>query len=195
MSLLTAENIGKLKKYILSFGILAPCVSFLIMILQSVIFFLPSMPIMLANGLIFGPYWGFILSWTSNTAGVCIAFLIARKWGRPALEQLANREKLEKADRLISRYGKYAIFIARLYPIISFDIISYAAGMTSIRFLEFLIAAAAGGVPSILLWSIGGGGLRNINAEGWYVLPSVIIFLLVIGLIMGLSYMHSRGRD
>ncbi len=195
ISLLTAENIGKLKKYILSFGILAPCVSFFLMILQSVIFFLPSMPIMLANGLIFGPLWGFLLSWTSNTAGVCIAFLIARKWGRPIVELMANREKLEKADQLISKYGKYAVFIARLYPIVSFDIISYAAGITSIKFLHFIVAAGLGGIPSILLWSVGGGGLKRLNAEGWYVLPSVLIFLLFIGLIMGLSFMHSQRRD
>ena len=51
-------DITPLREYILSFGLWAPLVSTLLMILQSVAFPLPAFGITLANGAIFGPLWG-----------------------------------------------------------------------------------------------------------------------------------------
>ena len=71
--------------------------------------------------------------------GAALCFFIARYFGRPAVVKLASESALAVSDRFFERYGKHAVLIARLVPIISFDVISYGAGLTGMRFLGFWI--------------------------------------------------------
>src|SRR3712207_7561529 len=50
------------------------------------------------------------------------------------------RSGLESADRWFANWGIYAVFVARLIPGIAFDVISYAAGLTRMRFRNFIVA-------------------------------------------------------
>ena len=49
---------------------------------------------------------------------------------------------MESIDRWFARRMAYAALDARLAPIVSFDVISYAAGLTRMRFLAFAFATA-----------------------------------------------------
>lgn len=147
--------------YILSFGIWAPVVSFLLMLLQSVIAPLPAFIITFANAGIFGWIKGAILSWSSAMAGAALCFYIARLLGRNVVEKLTSRTALKKIDEFFEQYGKYGILIARLLPFISFDLVSYAAGLTSMRFLEFFIATGIGQLPATMIYSYIGGMLTG----------------------------------
>ncbi len=53
------------------------------------------------------------------------------------------------------------ILICRLLPFISFDIVSYAAGLTSMSFLNFMIATGIGQLPATILYSYVGGMLSG----------------------------------
>lgn len=59
------------------------------------------------------------------------------------------------------KHGKYAILIARLLPFISFDIVSYAAGLTSMSFSSFVIATGIGQLPATIIYSYVGGMLTS----------------------------------
>ena len=72
--------------------------------------------------------------------GATLCFYIARILGRDAVEKLTSKRGLEQIDEFFQRHGRMSILIARLLPFISFDIVSYAAGLTSISFLEFIVA-------------------------------------------------------
>lgn len=65
------------------------------------------------------------------------------KSGRKVVEKLVTPVALNKVDGFFARYGKYAILLARLLPFISFDVVSYAAGLTAIGFWEFFWATAS----------------------------------------------------
>ncbi len=123
--------------YILGFGIWAPIVSFLLMILQSIAAPLPAFIITFANAGLFGWVKGAALSWTSAMAGAALCFYIARFFGRDVVEKLTSKYALESIDDFFDQYGNYAILIARLLPFVSFDIVSYAAGLTSMSFWSF----------------------------------------------------------
>ena len=69
VALLDPRDIGRLRDYLRSFGALAPIVSFALMVLQSVAAPLPAFVITLANGVVFGAFWGAVLSWSSAMAG------------------------------------------------------------------------------------------------------------------------------
>lgn len=161
VSVLKTVDVQAAKEYILSFGIWAPVISFLLMILQAVIAPLPAFIITFANAGLFGWVKGAILSWTSAMAGAALCYYIAKLLGRNAVEKLTSRTALEKVDEFFEKYGKYAVLIARLLPFISFDIVSYGAGLTSMSFWSFFIATGIGQLPATIVYSYIGGMLTG----------------------------------
>ncbi|WFD09354.1 TVP38/TMEM64 family protein [Tepidibacter hydrothermalis] len=159
--ILSNVNVDMAREYILSFGIWAPIVSFLLMILQSIAAPLPAFIITFANAGLFGWIKGAILSWSSAMAGAALCFYIARFLGRSAVEKLTSKTALKSVDEFFEKYGKYAILIARLLPFISFDIVSYAAGLTSMSFGSFFIATGLGQLPATIIYSYIGGMLTG----------------------------------
>ncbi len=176
LSVLQTLDVGAAKEYILSFGIWAPIVSFLLMILQSIIAPLPAFIITFSNAGLFGWINGAILSWSSAMAGAAICYYIAKFLGRSAVEKLTSKIGLEKIDEFFKQYGKYAILIARLLPFISFDIVSYAAGLTSMNFWTFFIATGIGQLPATIVYSYIGGMLTG-TAKA-FVMGLLILFAL-----------------
>ncbi|MGB5823973.1 MAG: TVP38/TMEM64 family protein, partial [Proteocatella sp.] len=146
-------DVDLVKGYILSFGILAPIVSFLLMVLQSIIAPLPAFIITFANANIFGWVKGAILSWSSAMAGAALCFYIAKFYGRGSVEKLTGKLALESVDDFFEKYGKYTILIARLLPFMSFDIVSYGAGLTSMGFWSFFWATGLGQLPATIIYS------------------------------------------
>lgn len=146
-------DVTAMRSYILSFGIWAPLASFALMIFQSAIAPLPAFIITFANAAMFGWVKGAILSWSSAMCGAALCYWIAKYYGRSVVERLTSRFALEEIDSLFKRYGKYAILIARLLPFVSFDIVSYAAGLTSIGFWEFFWATGLGQLPATIIYS------------------------------------------
>lgn len=150
---LSQVDVAAAREYILSFGIWAPIVSFLLMVFQSVAAPLPAFIITFANAGLFGWVKGAILSWSSAMAGAALCFCIARYFGRDVVEKLTSRTALEGVDEFFKHYGKYAILIARLLPFVSFDVVSYAAGLTSMGFWPFFIATGIGQLPATIVYS------------------------------------------
>ena len=162
--------------YILGFGIWAPVVSFLLMILQSIMAPLPAFIITFANAGLFGWVYGAILSWSSAMAGAVVCFYISRFFGRDLVEKLTSKYALENVDAFFEKYGKNAILIARLLPFISFDIVSYGAGLTSMSFWSFFWATGVGQLPATIIYSYVGGMLTGTAKT--FVMGLLILFAL-----------------
>lgn len=191
---LSSMNLDMIKEYILSFGIWAPIISFLLMVLQSIIAPIPAFLITLSNAAIFGWVKGAILSWSSAMAGAALCFFIARGLGRDAVEKLTSKFALKDIDGFFEKYGKHTILIARLLPFISFDIVSYAAGLTSMSFWSFFIATGIGQLPATIIYSYVGGMLTG----GAQLLMSglLILFALSIAIYVGKKvWNEKRGKN
>ena len=181
--MLSMINVDAIKGYILSFGVWAPVISFILMILQSVVAPLPAFIITFANAGLFGWINGALLSWGSAMAGAVLCFLIARFLGRDAVEKLTSKFALKSIDDFFEKHGKYAILIARLLPFISFDIVSYAAGLTSMSFWSFFIATGIGQLPATIVYSYVGGmlvGGTKMMVFGLLTLFAVTILMILI---------------
>lgn len=149
------------KEFVASYGVYAAVVSFLLMILQSIAAPLPAFLLTFANANLFGWWQGAILSWSSAMAGAAVCFFIARILGRDAVEKLNSKTSLQQIDRFFEKHGKMSILIARLLPFISFDIVSYAAGLTAMSFGSFFIATGIGQLPATIVYSYVGGMLTG----------------------------------
>lgn len=168
--------------YLRSYGKLAIIVSFILMVLQSIVAPIPAFLITLSNAAIFGWWQGAILSWSSAMAGAALCFFIARVLGRDAVEKLTSKGAMESIDVFFERYGKYAIAICRLLPFVSFDFVSYAAGLTNMKFWAFFIATGLGQLPATIVYSYVGGTLTGGAQKLFVGLLTLFALSIVIGI-------------
>jgi uncharacterized membrane protein YdjX (TVP38/TMEM64 family) len=164
--ILGSLDIEALKAYILSFGPWAAVASFALMILQSLAAPLPAFLITFANAALFGWVWGGILSWTSAMAGASLCFGIARLYGREVVVKFTGNKAIQATDQFFEKYGTNSVLIARLLPFMPFDIVSYAAGLTPMKFWPFFLATGIGQLPATIVYSWSGamltGGLKAV---------------------------------
>lgn len=127
-------------------------------------------------------------------AGAALCFGIARILGRDAVEKMASKTGLRQIDEFFERYGKNTVLICRLLPFVSFDIVSYAAGLTSMSFGGFLIATGIGQLPATLVYSYVGGMLTG----GTKLLVTALMILFALSALVVMArkiYMDRQKTD
>ncbi len=187
-------NIARLKNFILSFGFWAPLISAFLMVAQSVVLFLPAFPIFVVNALAFGLVKGISLSWGSAVLGSLLCFAIAKTLGRPVVQRLVNRVHLETADNVLRRYEKYVILLFGFVPIVSFDVISYAAGLTILTYWEFIPLVCIAQVPSALFYSLLVHRIDRGTLDLYWGLAACLFFLLGFGSLLVRSLLTRRRQ-
>lgn len=160
-ALLSSGDINAVANHIASYGAAAAAVSFCLMVLQSLAAPIPAFMITLANATVFGWWQGAILSWSSAMVGAVVCFYIARILGRDAVANFVSHNALKSVDKFFEKYGTNAILICRLLPFMSFDYVSYAAGLTGMKFSSFIIATGIGQLPATIVYSYVGGMLTG----------------------------------
>lgn len=182
MSLYHTLNQGEssdIVSMIRSWGIWAPILSIILMILQAIIAPIPSFLITGANGIVFGVFWGIVISWIGAMFGAAITYYLARLLGEEFVKKKEkNSNLLKMVSEMSDKKGYKVVFIARLLPFISFDFISYAAGLSTMKAWKFFLATALGMIPGTILYVFFG---RQILVLSQY---SLLFTLLFIGLII-----------
>lgn len=79
-------------------------------------------------------------------------FWIARIWGRNLVIKLAGEKNLEKIDDLTKDYGLQTLFVFRLFLKEFHDVISYAFGLTNIKFKSYFLISTLGMIPATFIW-------------------------------------------
>ncbi|MGH2587034.1 MAG: TVP38/TMEM64 family protein [Dehalococcoidia bacterium] len=187
-SVLGTGDVTVLREYLRSFGVWAPVVSLLLMVLQALAAPVPSFLITFANGLAFGLFWGWLLSIAGHVLAASVCFWIARGLGRGPVEALVGRLGLESADRWFAKWGMKGILLTRLVPLISFDAVSYAAGLTRIGFRRFIVATTIGTAPQALAYVYLG---QKAPQYAWMLM--VVAVLATVG-VMGALLLQRRAR-
>ncbi len=176
-SILATADIKRMRIFIRSFGIWAPIVSMGIMIFQSLVSPLPAFVVTFANAWVFGWKAGAFYSWTGAMLGAGICWAIGRSFGRPVVEKLVGGNVLERTDCFFQEHGTHAIMIARLLPVMPFDVVSYAAGLTTVTFWSFFWATGIGQLPATLLYSWWG---ENMTRSGKTLLWGITGFMILL---------------
>lgn len=180
------------KEFVASYGSLAAAVSFALMILTALAAPLPAFLITFANANLFGWWQGAILSWSSAMVAAGICFWIAKILGRDVVIKLTSKAGVEQIDTFFEKYGKNTILICRLLPFVSFDIVSYVAGLTSISFKSFLIATGLGQLPATIIYSYVGGMLTG--GAKLFVTGLLILFALSAFVVMAKAIYTERQK-
>lgn len=193
--ILADKSLADIKDLILSWGVAAPLMSILLMIMQAVIAPLPAFLITATNGLIFGVYWGTVISWIGAMCGAVVSFIMSRLFFESFTKRISgHKEGINYINRLSSKYGFKIILIARLLPFISFDIISYAAGLSTIKARSFMLATGIGMLPATIVYTVFGFEMENLKEYSDKLFTFSILTVLALILIWTIQGAFKRKR-
>lgn len=138
-------------------GSFAP-VGFMLIMALTVASPLPSLPLDIAAGMFFGPIPGTLYSATGALGGSLISFFIARILGRSLIERFLHGH-INFCTVCSDRVLTGMVFVTRLIPVVSFDMVSYGAGLTKMSVSRFSIATFLGMLPLTFVYNYFGNAL------------------------------------
>ena len=141
----------RIEAWVAGFGAWSYVVILALMLLQTLLPFLPSVVLMVVAVLSFGSVVGGLLAWGGLALAATLGYGIGRLFGVAAVDRLVGAKTERKVESFIDRYGIWAIVAARISPVLSTDAVSIAAGLAKMPFLPFFAATAAATLPLTIL--------------------------------------------
>ena len=180
------RGLGSTERMIGMISHVGPYLVVLLMALAIVAGPVPSGPIALAAGAVYGTAAGGVLVWTGAMLGAVAAFLISRKLGYRALQSSSVSAAVWVTRPRPQGRLMLVILASRLVPFISFDAVSYVAGLTSIATWRFVAATALGVLPACFAYTAMGAGMKG-GELNWVltILVCAITLLLPAGVLLG----------
>ncbi len=155
---------------------------------------LPSAPVALAAGAVYGHTLGTIYIVIGAEIGAICAFLIARTVGAGIVRKLVSDSF--SLGRFSSQNAlMMAVFVSRLVPFMSFDLVSYAAGLTALKLWRFVLATLLGLLP--ISFALAHMGSEIVDSSGSKLTVVILLagLLMVIPIIIGTVYRSRQGTD
>ncbi|TSA15300.1 MAG: TVP38/TMEM64 family protein [Betaproteobacteria bacterium] len=159
-----------------------------LMVLAILVSPIPSAPIALAAGAAYGHVWGTLYVLLGSEIGALAAFSLARWLGGETMRRwFGERLSMSLLGSQNALMG--IVLVSRLLPFISFDIVSYAAGLTVLSFWRFAIATLIGVVPASFLLAHFGGEMATGESD------RIMISVLALGAITLIPLVVKLIRD
>jgi uncharacterized membrane protein YdjX (TVP38/TMEM64 family) len=154
---------------ILSWGHWGVLASIGLMVLHSFVPF-PAELVALANGMLYGPLWGTVITWVGAMLGAFLAFGLSRAFGRPFVKAVVARRDWQMLDDWAGKHAAEMVFLARFLPVISFNLVNYAAGLTKISWWTFGWTTGVGTLPVTILMAAMGDQVGKMAWHWWLAL-------------------------
>ena len=133
-----------------------------------------------AAGYVYGFGLGFALMMVSWFLTALLAYELAREVGRPAARRIIGERRLAKAESFVDRGGPTALIASRFVPLIPFNAVCYAAGITGVPRVRYAWTTAIGIVPFCLVVTYLGARLQTVGLTDWQLWAGVGILLVVL---------------
>ncbi len=146
-----AEKIHRLQAVFRSLGPAAPLAYVAFVTIEVVVAPIPGAMLYAPGGIIFGGFWGGLLSLSGNVLGAGIACQLIRVLGRSYVESYFERSKVKDYEQQLTRNGVWIVLLLRINPLTSSDLVSYAAGLTSVPVWKVMLGTLLGMAP--LCWT------------------------------------------
>lgn len=168
----------EIKDYINSVGALAP-VLYIIMFTFVPLTLFPDSILAIAGGMCFGLLWGSVYTIIGAMLGATLSFFIFRLIGRSIIKKMIKKD-LGRLSNYIEEKGFFIVLMLRLIPLFPFDVISYSAGLSNIKYKDFLAATILGIIPGVFVFTNMGDKVKDIGSTGFYISISLLVFLFGI---------------
>lgn len=180
LDLMSKFKLDEVIKYVRHRGRHAELTFLFLTFLKSFIIVIPAAVFSVAGGMLFGAVKGFILNLIGLFISATTVFFIARYLGKGFIYKIL-KGKMLKLDNQLKCNGFKFMVLFRMIPIFPFDLLSLAAGVSSIKYRDFICGSVLGSIPEILCYSliITGFG-RNHHGQSKFVFFMVAIIILIM---------------
>jgi uncharacterized membrane protein YdjX (TVP38/TMEM64 family) len=138
-------------------------VLFAVAYVPAAILFVPGALLTLSAGFAFGVVKGTLVVSVGSTAGAAAAFLVARTVARDWVSRrIAGRPKLAAIGRAVAREDFKLVLLTRLSPVLPFNMLNYALGLTGVRFGNYLLASWIGMLPGTVMYVYLGSAANSV---------------------------------
>lgn len=179
-----------IRVWVRSFGPLAPAAFVALQAAQVVVAPIPGQVLGLVSGFLFGALAGTAYSLIGATVGSYVAFVLARRLGRPFVERVVGAESLTAFDRHAEQEGALALFLVFLVPGLPDDVICFVGGLTALSIPRMVAISFVGRIPGYAAINLAGAGFASDR-----VLEAVVVLAVLAVLSVGVYASRDRLLD
>lgn len=162
--------------FLRSLGVWGPLAVIGLMILHSFVPF-PAELLAVCAGAVFGTVLGAALIWVGAMLGALTAFYLARWLGREVISRWISPDQTRSLDQWSHDKGAITLLVCRFIPVIAFNLINYAAGLTRVGTWTFVWTTGLGILPVTLLCTWLGAQMRVLS---WPMLLGLSVFCISV---------------
>ena len=138
-------------------------VFYLLLYTIATVLVMPSTPLNLLGGALFGPWLGTLWASVGAIVAAMITFAFTRTIGRNAVSRRLSG-RWQALDAELQRGGLFYMIAIRLVPFMPYSLLNFAAGLTSVSYRDYLLGTLVGTTPGILPYVLlGSSGLRAVQ--------------------------------
>ena len=182
-------------------------VAFIVTYNLATVLFIPGSVLTLGGGVIFGLWWGSIYVFVAATLGATFAFLIGRYLSRDrVVRYMEAHPKFKALDRAVSQQGLKIVFLTRLCPLLPFNLLNYALGITQVSLKDYALGSF-GMIPGTILYVYSGSLVGDLAAIGvatestnpqelvvkWLI--NIVSFMATVAVTVSLTRIASKALD
>jgi uncharacterized membrane protein YdjX (TVP38/TMEM64 family) len=174
------ESKESLQQYVASFGAWAPLAFFALQFLQVIISPIPGSVTTLVGGVLFGFFYGFILSFAAVFLGSLGAFLLGKKFGRPLVERIVGKPVIEKYLDTVSSRQRILLILMFVFPFFPDDVLCLIAGLSALSLPSFALIMLFTRPWGLLFSALVGSGIISVPMWAWFIIAAVAIVVIVL---------------
>lgn len=163
------------------------------------IFFFPVPVIVLAGGTIFGLFKGTLYTMIGVLINTPIMYFIGRFLLKDFVHNFVNNHMSEKLRNALKSTNQkvlaLVLFIIRLSPIFSYNLVNYISGVTGIKFLPYILTTIAGVLPGVIVFINIGENVLNVGSKEFFISLSFLLVLVIISAIISKLFLKNEEND
>jgi uncharacterized membrane protein YdjX (TVP38/TMEM64 family) len=176
-------TVERIEKFVAGFGSFAPLAYIVLLAVSIIVSQIPNIPLAVASGMLFGTFWGGLYSIIGGMLGAVACFSIARSLGIVFIKKIIGEIPCF-TEKCKEKHLVLLVFLSRLVPFFSFDLVSYCAGLTNIKARTFMIATFLGMIPMTFLFTHMGEEVRIHTSVSLILNGIALIVFLVLPLMV-----------
>jgi uncharacterized membrane protein YdjX (TVP38/TMEM64 family) len=175
------------KAFVLTLGIFGPIIYVGIFVIRP-LFMIPSFALFMGGGLAFGPVLGPTYASFGAALGGTVGFWFSRKMGHDYAVK-----KLKLGGDLIdtTKFSFSMVFLLSLLPIMPVTVINYGAGLSTMKFKNYIVAHVLGITPRAFAYGFFGSTLLEMGSAKFRI---GLLALMIIGIVTAYYRLRSRQK-
>ena len=171
-----AEMPAHIEAWLKRFGWSQAAAIYIILYTVRPLIFFPATLLTLASGLVFGPFYGILLTIVGENFSANLAFLLGRWFGRDWIAEREN-EFIKNWETKLQENGLITVIVLR-FLMLPFDLVNYSCGLTAIRHRDYAIGTFIGILPGLIAFVLLGGAASAGNHYKWLTLAGSLLVLM-----------------